>query len=139
MGTRRKIYITQVDKERLEKLITKEKEFNPSSREYLKDLGQELEQANVVASKDIPNDVVTMNSKVMLIDIEADEEMTYTLVYPEDADLSQDKISVLAPIGTAILGYRVGDTVNWKVPNGVVELKVEAILYQPEAAGDFEL
>lgn len=139
MSNTRQIYITQADKDKLEKLIAKEKEFNPSSMEYLKVLGQELEQAQVVSSQDIPNDVVTMNSKVMLVDLEDDEEMTYTLVYPEQADLAQDKISILAPIGTAILGYQVGDIVNWKVPNGVVELKVEAILYQPEAAGNFEL
>ncbi|MEG6615786.1 nucleoside diphosphate kinase regulator [Peptococcaceae bacterium 1198_IL3148] len=139
MSNSRRIYITKVDKERLEKLISKEREFNPGSREYLKDLSNELEKAQVVEPKDIPSDVVTMNSKVELVDLDADEEMVYTLVYPEDADLSQDKISILAPIGTAILGYRVGEIVDWKVPNGVVQLKVQAILYQPEAAGDYEL
>ncbi|ABO50049.1 GreA/GreB family elongation factor [Desulforamulus reducens MI-1] len=135
----RKIYITSADKERLEKLIIKEKEFNPASKEYLKSLEEELKLAQVVPSKEIPQDVITMNSKVLLKDLDADEELTYSLVYPADADLLEDKISILAPVGTAILGYRVGDVVNWKVPDGVVQLKVENILYQPEATGDYDL
>ena len=65
--------------------------------------------------------------------------MVYALVFPQDADLAQGKISVLAPIGTAMLGYRVGDVFSWQVPSGERRIKVEAILYQPEAAGDYDL
>ena len=87
----------------------------------------------------MPHDVVTMNSRVQLVDLDTGEAMTYTLVFPDDADLRQGKISVLAPIGTAMLGYRVGDTFEWRVPAGLRRLKIEAILYQPEAAGDYHL
>lgn len=134
----RTIYITHADRERLIKLIQKEQEFNPRNRQYLKQLKQELERATIVDSSEVPRDIITMNSKVRLRDLDTDDEMEYTLVYPEDAKLSEGKISVLAPVGTAILGYREGDIVEWKIPDGVVRLKVEKLLYQPEAAGNYE-
>lgn len=135
----RTIYITNSDKIRLQKLIQKEREFNPDNKECLKNLEIELGRACIVPSEKIPHDVITMNSKVLIRDLDSGEEMTYTLVYPDNADLLEDKISVLAPVGTAILGYRTGDVLDWKVPGGVVRLKVEKILYQPEAAGDYDL
>jgi regulator of nucleoside diphosphate kinase len=66
---------------------------------------------------------------------ETNEDHVYTVVFPSDANLDQRKISILAPIGTAILGYRVGDTVEWRVPGGIKKLRIKEILYQPEAAG----
>lgn len=89
--------------------------------------------------QEIPPDVITMNSKVCLEDTESKEEETYTLVFPEDADVQQGKISVLAPIGTAMLGYQVGDIFEWEVPAGMRKLRVKSILFQPEASGNFEL
>jgi regulator of nucleoside diphosphate kinase len=62
-----------------------------------------------------------------------------TLVFPSDADVEQDKTSVLAPLGTAVLGYRLGDTFEWRMPGRVRRLKLERVLYQPEAAGDYHL
>ncbi|AQS59233.1 nucleoside diphosphate kinase regulator [Desulforamulus ferrireducens] len=135
----RNIFITDKDQKRLKKLIDKEKEFSTGNKEYLINLEQELDRANIVTSQEVPADVITMNSKVLLKDLDNGEEMIYTLVYPEEADLLNDKISVLAPVGTAILGYRIGDVLEWKVPDGVVKLKVEKLLYQPEAAGDYDL
>ncbi|HET9961437.1 MAG TPA: GreA/GreB family elongation factor, partial [Nitrospiraceae bacterium] len=78
-------------------------------------------------------------SRVRLKDLETNEEKVYTLVFPSEADLSQQKISVLAPIGTAILGYRIGDTVEWRVPAGVKNMRIEDILFQPEAEGHYQL
>lgn len=136
----RKIHITSVDRDRLLKLIGKEREFNSViSKQYLKNLEEELTNAQIITSEEIPKDVITMNSKILLRDIDANEEMIYTLVYPAEANLAEDKISVLAPVGTAILGYREGDIIEWKVPDGIINLKVEKILYQPEAAGDYHL
>lgn len=136
----RTIHITAIDRERLLNLINKEREFGTAkNKDFLKDLEQELNRANIEASELIPADIITMNSKVLLKDLEFGDEITYTLVYPEDADLFEDKISVLAPVGTALLGFREGDVVDWKVPDGIVKLKVEKILYQPEAAGDYDL
>lgn len=135
----KKIFITATDKKKLQKLILDAREYNLTKKEYLKKLDEELDRAHVVNSEDIPGDVITMNSCVSLVDMETGEEMIYTLVFPEEADLVNNKISILAPIGTAILGYTVGDIIEWAVPNGVVKLKVDKILFQPEAAGKFSL
>lgn len=135
----RQIFITEKDKIRLQKLINEAKEFHQGSEEYLNNLERELNRAQLVASKDIPNNVITMNSKVVLKDLDSGEEMVYTLVYPQEANLLEDKISVLAPVGTAIIGLREKDVIDWKIPDGTVRLEVEKILYQPEAAGDFDL
>jgi regulator of nucleoside diphosphate kinase len=65
--------------------------------------------------------------------------MVYTLVFPSEANFDEGKISVLAPVGTAMLGYRVGDSIEWEVPSGRRRLKVEELIYQPEASGDYNL
>ncbi|MBE0425804.1 MAG: nucleoside diphosphate kinase regulator [Nitrospirae bacterium] len=135
----RTIYITSQDMIRLENLIEAGREGNLKDREHLEELEKELLRASIVDSKGIPPDVITMNSQVLLKDMDNHEEMTYTLVFPVDADIKQNKISVLAPIGTAMLGYRVGDVIEWPVPSGLRRLKVIAIVYQPEASGDYHL
>ncbi len=88
---------------------------------------------------DIPPDAITMNSRVRLSDISKAEKLVYTLVFPRDADAATGRISVLAPVGTAILGCRVGDIIEWPVPAGTRRLKIEEVLYQPEATGDYHL
>ena len=100
---------------------------------------QEIERAEIVAAEHVPPDVVTMNSKVFLRDIDTGETMTYRLVFPKYADVDEGAISVLAPVGMGILGYAVGDVVEWPVPSGMRRLSIEKVLYQPEAAGDFHL
>ena len=135
----RTIYITEFDMKRLRALIEDAKRLEHRGNEYLESLEAELDRGIRVASTEIPPDVVTMNSRVRLVDLDTNEEMTYTLVFPEDADMAKSKISVLAPIGTAMLGYRVGDTFEWRVPDGTRRLRVKKVLYQPEAAGDFNL
>ena len=76
-----------------------------------------------------------MNSTVRLLDPRTKEVDTYTLVYPEDANIAEGKLSVLAPIGTAILGYRVGDVVRWQVPSGMTRVRIEELVFQPERDG----
>lgn len=80
-----------------------------------------------------------MNSRVRLSDTSKEKDLIYTLVFPRDADAEAGKISILAPIGTAILGYKIGDIIEWPVPLGIRKVKIEEVLYQPEAAGDFHL
>ena len=133
------IYITEPDYQRLSGLIDRTRERSNSDREYLNKLEAELDRAEIVDSKDIPADVITMRSRVRLKDLVSGETNTYSLVFPTEADFAEGKISVLAPIGTAILGYKRGDTIEWPVPSGLRRLKVEEILYQPESAGDHEL
>ena len=138
MGNRT-IYITEFDMARLRELIADMKRFAYYGRDGIKDLVAELDRGQLVAPQDVPHDVITMNSRACLVDLDTNEEMIYTLVFPKDADISQGKISILAPIGTAMLGYRVGDVFDWKVPDGTRRLKVKSVLYQPEAAGDYHL
>jgi regulator of nucleoside diphosphate kinase len=137
--TNREICITENDKKRLIELIRVAHDFGERIRHDLKGLQEELSKAKVVASQDIPEDMVTMNSKVVLVDIDTQEEMNFRLVFPQDADVDSGFISVLAPIGTAILGYAKGDIVEWPVPSGIRRLQIKDILYQPEAAGDYHL
>lgn len=133
------IYVTENDAKRLQTLLEVAKQSQYYGSDELQKLGAELNRAIVVASKDVPRDVITMNSKVRLLDLETKEEMTYTLVFPDEADFAEGKISVLAPIGTAMLGYRAGDTFSWQVPAGIRRIKILSILYQPEASGDYHL
>ena len=102
-----------------------------------KNLDAELSNALLLDPEKIPSDVVTMNTKVRFIDINESEEFVYTIVYPEDADLTHGKLSVLAPIGTALLGYREGNEIVWNVPAGLKSFRIDKILYQPEANGDY--
>jgi regulator of nucleoside diphosphate kinase len=134
------IYINEVDLARLRKLIDLAREYgNDANRVYLDRLEGELDRAEVVNPTDIPRDVVTMRSRVRLKDLDNGKEMVYSLVFPSEADVDEGKVSVLAPVGTAMIGYRVGDVIEWEVPSGLRRLKVEEIIYQPEASGDYHL
>lgn len=130
------IFITTKDAAKLRKLIREAFHSDYRGSDYLKQLAEEMEKASVVNPEQIPADVITLNSTARLVDQEANEEMVYTLVFPEDADISKGKISVLAPIGTAMLGYKTGDTFEWDTPGGKRVLRVKQVLYQPEASGD---
>lgn len=132
------IYVTEPDYDRLSALIETTRERNGVDIEYLKKLEAELDRAEIVDPKHIPDDVITMRSKVRLKDLVTGQANTYSLVFPTEADFNEGKISILAPIGTAILGYKSGDTIEWSVPSGLRRIKVDEILYQPEAAGDYE-
>jgi regulator of nucleoside diphosphate kinase len=135
----RKIFITDTDRDRLEKLLLGTRMWSSRDKEHLQALEEELDKAHTVGSRDIPGDVVTMRSQVRVKDMKSGREMDLSVVFPSEADSEQGKISVLAPVGTALLGYRVGDTIEWKVPGGLRRLKIERILYQPEAAGHYHL
>lgn len=140
MARKRTIYITEFDLNRLNKLIEMfEDDPGMRDKKYIEELDDELRRAKVVPPKSVPGDVITMNTRVRVKDLDSGAEMTYQVVFPGDADIKQNKVSILAPIGTALIGFRVGETVEWKVPAGVKKMKVEEILYQPEAAGDYHL
>jgi regulator of nucleoside diphosphate kinase len=130
------IYITEIDKDRLKKLITNEL-WNGGEAGSVRDLVRELDRANIVGQKQIPRDVVTMNSRALLSLNE--DEIEVSLVYPGEADSEKQKLSVFSPIGTAILGYGEGDRIEWEVPSGLSRIHIRKILYQPEAAGDYHL
>ncbi|HEY0983149.1 nucleoside diphosphate kinase regulator [Schlesneria sp.] len=132
MAGKRQIIITKSDHDDLESLFFSELAMAFGDKPYLQSLRQEMNRAIVMNPDEIPPDVVTMNSTVKIRDVHTQEVSTYTLVYPKDADIASDKLSVLAPIGTAILGYREGDLVQWQVPSGLVRFRIEEVVFQPE-------
>lgn len=135
----RAIFITRFDMDRLRNLIEVTREYRGKNKSELDALETELDLGKIVESENIPADVITMNSKVQLKDLDSGEDLFFTLVFPSDANLKENKISILAPIGTALLGCRVENTIKWKVPAGIRKLKVEKVLYQPEASKHFHL
>lgn len=133
------IQITKFDRERLDNCLFLAEE-DPKERNHASRLERELGRAQVISeSKDIPDDVVTMNSIVRLLDLETKREQVVNLCFPADSNAEEGRVSVLAPLGAAILGTRVGDIITLKVPKGERRLRVEEIIYQPEAAGHFSL
>lgn len=133
------IQVTSFDMDRLFAMIEQLRKNGFPEQNNLARLEDELARSDEVDSEQIAADVVTMNSRVLLRDEASGHEMQCTLVFPVDADASTNRISVVAPLGTAILGYRVGDVIDWNMPGGVRQYKILKIDYQPEAAGDFHL
>lgn len=137
MTRQRTIFITELDMKRLRHLLQSAKRFLPRDGQHLAELEQELDHAETVTAESIPPDVVTLNSRVRVRDLDSERESVYELVLPSEADVAAKKISIFAPIGTALLGYRAGDTVEWMVPGGLRRLKLLDLVYQPEAAARF--
>lgn len=133
--SRQGIYITKANLKELRALIEGVHRSGLKEQSNLNKLEKELDRAKIVSPGRLPRDVVTMNSQVRVLDIASNNEAVYTIVFPGQARIEDRKISILAPIGTALLGYRVGDVVEWEVPSGVKHFKIQEVLYQPEAAG----
>ena len=129
------IVMTRLDVQRLEKVL----DNMQAPLDLLEALEDEVLRARVVSHKRIASDVVTMNSTVRFIDEASEREFVLTLVYPEQAG-RPGTISILAPVGIALLGLKVGQSINWQGPQGrPLKLKILDIVYQPEASGDFHL
>lgn len=128
------IVITETDHVRLQRLIESSRRFRPRDAEHLDALEEELRRASIAAPEEVPHDVVTMNSRVRVKDLNSGHEFVYQIVFPRDADVARNRISVLAPIGTALLGYGAGTTVESRVPSGTRRFQIVEVEYQPEAA-----
>lgn len=128
------LILSSLDLERIEALLA----GIPSSALAGKaELQAELDRADVLPPEDMPPNVVTMNSTVQFTMVETGKELRLTLVYPRDLDGSADKVSILAPVGSALLGLSVGDELAWPGPGGkAMTVRVTDILYQPERAGE---
>jgi regulator of nucleoside diphosphate kinase len=131
MATRH-IHITEGDMLRLRQLLGARARGAALDQEHLESLAQELDRAIVVSEAESPRDVVGMGTRVRVRDLDSGETKDYTIVYPWEADVESNKVSVLAPLGTALLGYRVGDEIEWRMPGGVRRLRIEEFLAQPE-------
>ncbi|MBN2159423.1 MAG: nucleoside diphosphate kinase regulator [Spirochaetes bacterium] len=137
MAHHKEIFITKFDYTRLRSLVGS---GQGKGGDAISRLSNELARAEKVDPEAIASDVVTMNSTFRLKDLDAsDDTRVLTLVFPDDADFEKGKISVLSPVGVAVLGYRAGDVIRWDVPAGKKSFRIEGIVYQPEAAGDYYL
>ena len=136
--TQRTIIVTAADRRRLGSMLDQQRELGLERRRLLDDLEHEIERAEVVEPWEVPNNVITMNSTVKLRDLDSGEEFEWTLVYPSGTNTNEGRVSVLAPVGTALIGYREGDVVEWPVPGGQIRLRVEEVLYQPERVGAYD-
>ncbi|MBP9012368.1 MAG: nucleoside diphosphate kinase regulator [Smithella sp.] len=135
MNTKPHIIISSLDAQRLEKLIASlPKNAFPGKEE----LETELDRATVVDPKDVPPNVVTMNSTVKFMTESSSQEFCLTLVYPTDYDASGGTISILAPVGSALLGLSEGAEIEWPKPGGgVLRVIIKEVTYQPERSGDY--
>lgn len=131
------IYLSEYDADQLRTLISTLDKRNLADRTYAMSLENEVNRAEILPASDIPDEIVRMNSRIQLTDMETGDVLVFQIVYPLDADFDDGKISVLSPIGTALLGCRVKDVILWDVPKGTRKLKIDKMLYQPEAVGDF--
>jgi regulator of nucleoside diphosphate kinase len=134
MQTKPKVIISSLDAARLEALLDSLPRDAFPARD---DLEAELARAEIVEPKDIPPTVVTMNSTVSFEVESSGQQFSLTLVYPKDVDASGQKISVLAPVGSALLGLSQGDAIEWPKPGGgKLHVRIKEVTYQPERSGD---
>lgn len=128
------ILITEKDLLRIKHVLSFQKS------EDFENLELELDRAKIISDDIVPSDLVTMNSKVKFLNVQDNKEMTITIVYPSDANFADGKVSVLATLGSALIGLRVGQEINWMFPDGRTKtLRILEVIYQPEANGDWHL
>ena len=134
------IWLTEQDYSRLKHVLAEQTRQSRNIERDLEALEELLELARVVRAESVPEDVVTMNSRVLFRDVRSDEEGIVTIAYPSDADPSSGRISVLSPVGAALIGATERQEVELPLPHGQTRrIRVQSVLYQPEAQGDFAL
>ncbi len=137
-ATAPEVRITQLDRERLRKLIAAAQRRDNADQQVLTSLATEIDRAIVVPPQQVAPDVITMNSRARLR-VNDGPAAEISVVYPAEADRRAGRLSVFSPVGTAVLGFREGDRVDWLGPEGPLTIQIEKVVYQPEAAGDFHL
>lgn len=131
-----RIILTKVDYSRIHKCIDIAKRHNTIGVNEAENLLNELHSASIVDSQEVPGNVVTMNSIVRISFLNKNKSLQFQIVYPESANMKENKISIFSPVATALIGYKVSDEIEWIVPSGLTKIRIDEIIYQPEAAGD---
>ena len=131
------IYITKHDLQRLRKLLNDISKEVYGKESSIQELTNEMNRAHVVSPKEIPENVITMNSRVFLREVESGKDMKLWLVFPDKVDAVKNPVSILSPLGTAMIGYKIGVVFSWESPDGLKQMEVLDILYQPERVGNF--
>ncbi len=134
------ILLTETDRARLSQVLDVNHSFGDEKMGLcIRELNADLVNAKIVDADEIPDDVITMNTKVVLRDLATNEDEEWILCFPNQADIFENRLSVLAPMGVAMLGKSTGDVIEWETPEGCGKAEIKTICYQPEAAGDFHL
>ena len=134
-----KIIVNRLDYARIKKCINDAKQFKSITSIEADNLLKELDSAKIMEPESIPSNVVTMNSIAKITFLSNDKEVQFQIVYPDKANLKENKISIFSPIATSLIGYKVNDEIEWIVPGGLTKIRIDEIIYQPEATGDYEL
>ncbi len=135
----KKLIINKLDFLRIQKCIDEAKIVKSISAGEADSLMRELNSAKIVEPEKIPSNVVTMHSIVKISFLDTNKQIQFQIVYPREANLKENKISIFSPVATALIGFQVGDEVEWIVPGGLTKIRVDEIVYQPEAEGDYNL
>jgi regulator of nucleoside diphosphate kinase len=134
------IILTANDQVRLSRVLDLNHSFGSAKMgECIRGLNADLVNAKIVDSAEVPADIVTMNSRVVLEDLDTAEQEEWSLCYPKQADIYENRVSILAPMGIAMLGAKVGDHLEWEAPSGAAHARLVKVTYQPELAGDMDL
>jgi len=134
-----RITLSKLDHMRILKCIEDAKRLKTLTSTEAEKLLNELDSAKIVEPQEIPVDIVTMNSIVKVSFLNQDKVVKFQIVYPDQANISENKISIFSPVATALIGYKVADEIEWIVPSGMTKIRIDEIIYQPEAAGDYAL
>lgn len=135
----RQIVLNRLDHQRIRKSLQEAKKTKSLTSVEAEMLENELASALIMEPWEIPHDIVTMNSIVRIRFASDDRTLEFQIVYPDRANIRDNKISIFSPVATALIGYRENDEVEWIVPGGMTKIRIEKILYQPESTGDFAL
>jgi len=134
-----RIIMNSLDYTRIMKSIDDAKSQKTIKADEAEKLISELNAAKIVDPQDVPVDIVTMNSIVQVSFLNTKKQMQFQIVYPDQANFKENKISIFSPVATALIGYKESDEIEWMVPSGMTKIRIDKIIYQPEAAGDYTL
>ena len=135
----KEIILSSLDVSRIRKSIEEAIRKKSIGQNEASTLANELLSAKIVEPEKIPGNIVTMNLIVKVSFLNTKKTLQIQIVYPENANFRENRISILSPVATALIGYKVSDEIEWIVPSGLTRLRIDEIIYQPEAAGDFDL
>jgi regulator of nucleoside diphosphate kinase len=134
-----RIIMNRIDYSRILTCINNARNQKSINAKEAESLMNELNSAQIVDPQDVPVDIVTMNSIVKVSFLDTKKVIQFQIVYPDQANIKENKISIFSPVATALIGYKVGDEIEWIVPSGMTKIRIDEILYQPEASGDYNL
>jgi regulator of nucleoside diphosphate kinase len=133
------VILSKLDFMRIMDSIKEGKRNNLITASEADSLLKELRSAKVVDSHEIPADIVTMNSIVRFSFMNNNKSVVFQIVYPDKANIKENKVSIFSSIAAALIGYKAGDEIDWNTPSGPTKIRIDEIVYQPEAAGQYYL